>query len=269
MSENKDLTNIAKETGSQLVGNLYTDFLQPSIKTLGTTLGSVVELITLFQVPIQYVNEKVKLNFSKRLKEYAKKLEEIPDEKKCEVNPQIGVPTIERLGYITNDEIADLFTNLLTKASSVDTVNLAHPSFVQLIERLSVDEARIIKYLFNEDKEYIPCVSFRTHFKNEGGFVDSLENGTSLSFEIDFSFPKNEKLYLDNLVSMGILDISHGKYFTNEAIYESLYKLHKYEQLVEKTCREDSPFDKIDKIKSYYQITDFGKAFITACNNIQ
>ena len=68
---------------------------------------------------------------------------------------------------------------------------------------------------------------------------------------------------------MGILDISHGKYFTNEAIYESLYKLHKYEQLVEKTCREDSPFDKIDKIKSYYQITDFGKAFITACNNIQ
>ena len=58
MSENKDLTNIAKETGSQLVGNLYTDFLQPSIKTLGTTLGSVVELVTLFQVPIQYVNEK-------------------------------------------------------------------------------------------------------------------------------------------------------------------------------------------------------------------
>ena len=74
------------------------------------------------------------------------------------MNPQIGVPIIEKLGYITNDEIADLFTNLLTKASSVDTVNLAHPSFVQLIERLSVDEARIIKYLFN--KEDIPCILF-------------------------------------------------------------------------------------------------------------
>ena len=267
MSENKDLTNFVKETGSQLVGNLYTDFLQPSIKTLGTTLGSVVELVTLFQVPIQYVNEKVKLNFSKRLKEYAKKLEEIPDEKKCEVNPQIGVPIMEKLGYTTNDEIADLFTNLLTKASSVDTINLAHPSFVQLIERLSVDEARIIKYLFN--KEDIPCVSFRTHLKNEEGFFDSLENGTSLSFEIDFSFPENEKLYLDNLVSMGILDISHGKYFTDEAIYEPLYKLHKYERLVKKICEEDSPFDRIEKKKSYYKITDFGKSFIKACNNIQ
>jgi hypothetical protein len=268
MSENKDLTNFVKETGSQLVGNLYTDFLQPSIKTLGTTLGSVVEFVTLFQVPIQYVNEKVKLNFSKRLKEYAKKLEEIPDEKKCEVNPQIGVPIIEKLGYITNDEIADLFTNLLTKASSVDTVNLAHPSFVQLIERLSVDEARIIKYLFN--KEDIPCVSFRTYFKKEKGFVDTLVNGTSLSLEIVFSFSKNEKLYLDNFVSMGILDISHTLYFANEAIYEPLYKLHRYEQLVNELCNdENSPFDRIEIKKSYYQITDFGKSFIKACNNIQ
>ena len=268
MSENKDIANFVKETGSQLVGNLYTDFLQPSIKTLGTTLGSVVELVTLFQVPIQYVNEIVKLNFSKRLKEYAKKLEEIPDEKKCEVNPQIGVPIMEKLGYITNDEIADLFTNLLTKASSVDTVNLAHPSFVQLIERLSVDEAKIIRYLFN--KEDIPCVSFRTYSKKKEGFVDTLENGTSLSFEIDFYFPKNEKLYLDNLVSMGILDISHKLYFANEAIYEFLCKLHKYEQLVDEFCNdENSPFKEIEKEKSFYQVTDFGKAFIKACNNIQ
>ena len=268
MSENKDITNFVKETSSQLVGNLYTDLFQPSIKTLGKTLGSVVEFLTLLQVPIQHVNEKVKLNYSKRLREYAKKLEDIPEEEKCEVNPQIGVPIMEKLGYITNDEIADLFTNLLTKASSIDTVNLAHPSFVQLIERLSVDEAKIIRYLFN--KEYIPCVSFHAYFKNEEGFVDFLENGTSLSFEIDLSFTKNEKLYLDNLVSMGILDISHTLHLTNEAIYESLCKLHKYEQLVNELCNdENSLFDRIEKKKSYYQITDFGKSFIKACNNIQ
>lgn len=267
MSENKELTNIVKETGTQLVGNLYTDLFQPSIKNIGKTLGSVVELVT-FQANIDHAVKKRKLNLDKRLDEYMRKLEYIPEEKKCEVNPQIGVPIMEKLGYITNDEIADLFTNLLTKASSVDTVNLAHPSFVQLIERLSVDEARIIKYLFN--KEYIPCVSFRTYFKKKEGFVETLESGTSLSFEINFSFPKNEKLYLDNLVSMGILDISHGKYLTDEKIYEPLYKLHRYEQLVNELCNdENSPFKEIDKDKSFYQVTDFGKAFIKACNNIQ
>ena len=63
MSENKDIANFVKETGSQLVGNLYTDLFQPSIKTLGTTLGSVVEFVTLYQVPIHFVNEKVKFNY--------------------------------------------------------------------------------------------------------------------------------------------------------------------------------------------------------------
>ena len=62
MSENKELTNIVKETRTQLVGNLYRDLFQPSMKNIGKTLGSVVEFVTLFQVPIQYVNEKVKLN---------------------------------------------------------------------------------------------------------------------------------------------------------------------------------------------------------------
>ena len=268
MSENKDLTNFVKETGSQLVGHLYTDLFQLSMKTLGKTLGSVVEFLTLFQVPIQHVNEKVKLNYSKRLREYAKKLEDIPEEEKCEVNPQIGVPIMEKLGYITNDEIADLFTNLLTKASSIDTVNLAHPSFVQLIERLSVDEAKIIRYLF--DKEYIPCISFYAYYKGRDGFENLLEKGTFLSSKIVFSFPKNEKLYLDNLVSMGILDISHTLHLTNEAIYESLCKLHKYEQLVDELCNdENSPFKEIEKYKSFYQVTDFGKAFIKACNNIK
>ena len=264
MSENKELTNFVKETGSQLVGNLYTDFLQPSIKTLGTTLGSVVEFVTLFQLPIQYINEKVKLNFSKRLKEYAKKLEKIPDEKKCEVNPQIGVPIMEKLGYTTNDEIADLFTNLLTKASFVDTVNLAHPSFVQLIERLSVDEARIIKYLV--EKDYILCISIRLILDDNGSFFDFLKNKTLIANEVSLEFPKNEGIYLNNLVSMGILDIAHGNHKSNKTLYEPLLEKYSVKNI---ESAEGFFFKEIEYPKSFYQITDFGKAFIKACNNIQ
>ena len=261
MSENKEIVNFVKETGGQLVGNLYTDLFQPSIKTIGKTLGSVVEFVTLFQVPIQYINEKVKLNFSKRLKEYIEKLEDIPDEKKCEVNPQIGVPIMERLGYPTNDEIADLFTNLLTKASSVDTVNLAHPSFVQLIERLSVDEARIIKYLVG--KEYILCISIRI-INDDGNFIEPVRNKTLISKSISLDFPENEGVYLDNLVSMGILDISHGNYKSDETLYQPLLEKYSVQNAV-----IGFDFKKIEYPKSFYQITDFGKAFIKACNNTQ
>ena len=262
MSENKELTNIVKETGTQLVGNLYRDLFQPSMKNIGKTLGSVVEFVTLFQVPIQYVNEKVKLKYSKRLREYAKKLEDIPEEKKCEVNPQIGVPIMEKLGYTTNDEIADLFTNLLTKASSVDTVNLAHPSFVQLIERLSVDEARIIKYLVDED--YILSLSIKIITNDEGSYLEPVRNRTLISNRVHLEFPKNEGVYLDNLVSMGILDIAEGRHISDETLYQPL--LEKYSV---RNAAVGFNIKKIEYPKSFYQITDFGKAFIKACNNIQ
>lgn len=260
MSVDKDLANFAKENAGQLVGNLYTDLLQPSIKSIGKALGSVVELVTLFQVPIQYVSEKTRIYYSKRLKEYTQKLEEIPEEKRCEVNPQIGVPIIEKLGYTTSDEIADLFTNLLTKASSVDTVNLAHPSFVQLIERLSVDEARIIKYLVG--KEYIPSLSVRMIVDDKGSFFDLKNNKTLIPDLVSLDFPNNENIYLHNLVSMGILDISHQHHLIAEELYEPLMEKYSMGSV------EIVGVKRIEYPKSFYGITDFGKAFIKACNNI-
>ncbi|ATA75578.1 MULTISPECIES: DUF4393 domain-containing protein [Capnocytophaga] len=260
MSAGRDLTNFVKENGGQLISNLYTDLIQPSAKNIGKTLGSVVELMTLFQVPMQYLNEKIKLKYTKRLEEYAKKLEGIPEEKRCEVNPQVGVPIMEKLGYITNDEIADLFTNLLTKASSVDTVNLAHPSFVQLIERLSVDEARIIRFL--ADKDHILSLSIKITVSDKGDFLEPMRNKTLIPDMIGLDFPDNENVYLDNLVSMGILDISEGKHISNEDLYNPL--LEKY------SMRKAVGFGikKVEYPKSFYQITNLGKAFIKACNNI-
>lgn len=260
MSVDKDLANFAKENAGQLVGNLYTDLLQPSIKSIGKALGSVVELVTLFQVPIQYVSEKTRIYYSKRLKEYAQKLEEIPEEKRCEVNPQIGVPIIEKLGYTTSDEIADLFTNLLTKASSVDTVNLAHPSFVQLIERLSVDEARIIRFL--ADKDHILSLSIKIIVNDKGDFLEPMRNKTLIPDMIGLDFPDNENVYLDNLVSMGILDISEGKHVSNEELYKPLLEKYSVRKVVGYGIK------KVEYPKSFYQITNFGKAFIKACNNI-
>jgi len=80
-------------------------------------------------LPIKLLNEKFKLNFERNLDDYKKKLEAIPEEKICDVNPQIGTPIIEKLTYTTNEEIADLFTSFLTKASNTETVNQDHPSF--------------------------------------------------------------------------------------------------------------------------------------------
>lgn len=260
---NNELLGLVKET-PQILLTIYGDVAQPSMKKVGTALETVFEFSTSLLLPIKLLNEKFKINFEKRLNEYKEKIEQIPEEKLCEVNPQIGTPIIEKLSYTTNDEIADLFTSILAKASSIETINLAHPSFIQLIERLSIDEARIIKHLLN--KNFIPCISFEAHLKNNNGFHLILKNGTNLQYEIELLFPQNIKAYLDNLTSMGIFDVSHGNYKTDEKFYEELYLKYEFEK-INKTYLESNVYSKIEKKKTYYQITDFGKTFIQACSN--
>ena len=82
-----------------------------------------------------------------------------------------------------------MFTTLLCKASNTDTLDQAHPGFVQLIERLSVDEARIIKYLSGAD--YVLLVSINAHLKDSSGFHIVRKNATLLQFEVDLIFPQN------------------------------------------------------------------------------
>lgn len=260
-----ELIGLVKET-PQILLTIYGDLAQPSVKKLGTALETVFEFSTSLLLPVKLLNEKFKLNFEKRLTDYKEKIESIPTEKLCEVNPQIGTPIIEKLSYTTNDEIANLFINLLAKASSTDTINLAHPAFVQLIERLSVDEARIIKHLLNKD--IVPCVSFRAHLTEGTGFQEILRNGTLLQFEIELLFPQNIKTYLDNLTSMGILNDSHGMHKQSEEIYNPIYEKYNYNSVNENYTKTGA-FKNVSKEKSYYQITDFGKTFIRACNDLK
>lgn len=263
MEAGKELIGLVKDV-PQVLTSIYQDLAQPGVKKVGTALETVLEFSTSILLPVKLLNEKFKLNFEKRLNDYKEKLDTIPEEEICEVNPQIGTPIIDKLSYTTNDEIADLFTSLLTKASSSKTVNLAHPSFIQLIERLSVDEARIIKHLLNKD--FISCISFRAHMKEGNrGFIGILKNGTALQTELDLLFPQNISTYLDNLTSMGILDISHQLHKMHDNIYNKLYDQYEFEKVNERYMKSGA-FSKVEKKKSYYNITDFGKSFIIACS---
>ena len=244
-----------------ILGQIYTDLAQPSVKVVGQALGTVFEFSTSFLLPVKLLNEKFKLNFKKRITEYEKKLEEIPEEKRCEVHPQIGTPIIEKLSYTTNDEIADLFTTLLANASNIDMVNTAHPSFVTMIERLSPDEARIIKYL--KGRNDIQYCDFRGYVKNGAGYHTLIEHATLIRQEVDLTFPQNINAYLANFVSLGVLFDMNGTYKIEQSIYDKIKEFYGFKQVEERLVPD--LFKKIDINKSYYRVTDFGRLFIQAC----
>lgn len=246
-----------------ILGQVYEDLAQPSVKAVGNALGTVFEFSTAILLPVKLLNEKFKLNFTKNLNDYKKKLEEVPEEKRCEVHPQIGTPIVEKLTYTTNDEIADLFTTLLANASNVDMVNTAHPSFANMIERLSPDEARIIKYL--KGRKDIQYCDFRAKAKEGNGFTTMGEHLTLVPFEVKLDFPQNVNAYLSNLVSMGILFDMDGQYIIDQTIYNKIKEQHKFE--VYKSRWVPNVFKDFVTNNSYYKVTDFGKLFIRACIN--
>lgn len=255
-----EITELVKATPN-ILGQVYGDLAQPSVRAVGNALGTVLEFSTSILLPIKLLNEKFKLNFTKRLNEYKDKLEQVPEEKRCEVHPQIGTPIIEKLSYTTNEEIADLFTTLLANASNVDMVNTAHPSFVNMIERMSPDEARILSYL--KGKTEIQYCSFNGNVMDGNGYRTIVNHATLLVFEVELQFPQNINAYLANFISLGIIIDMSGTYKIDKTIYNLIrekYQLKKLEaQLV------PNVFKSITVEESYYEITDFGKLFIKAC----
>ncbi len=255
----KEIAGLIKQT-PQILTTIYSDAAQPSVRKVGQALETVFEFSTSILLPVKLLNEKFKLNFERNLNNYKKKIEEIPDDKICDVNPQIGTPILEKLTYTTNEEIADLFTSLLSKASNIDTLNQAHPSFIQLIERLSVDEARLIKFL--NGKDFIPSISIKANIKGGNGFEILFRNATLLQFQVNLVFPQNINTYLDNLTCLGILDISHGFHKLDKMLYQPIADKYNVQQLDSQYKLKG--YENVEFDKCFYQITDYGKQFISA-----
>ncbi len=255
-----EIVDLVKATPN-ILGQVYDDLAKPSVVAVGKALGTVFEFSTSFLLPVKLLNDKFRLNFTKRLNEYKDKLEKIPIEKQCEVHPQIGTPIIEKLSYTTNDEISDLFTTLLVNASNIDMVNTAHPSFVNMIERLSPDEARILKYMMG--KTEIQYCTFNANILDGKGFITLDEHVTMIPNEVNLQFPQNVNAYLANFISLGILIDKSGNYKIDKTIYNKIRQNWGLEQ--KESQLTPKFFKSITVNESYFQVTDFGKLFMKAC----
>ena len=243
----------------QLVNQFYQDLAQPTVKTIGKTLGTTFEFATIPALVLGLATEKVKANFAHRLEEYKKKLEKIPEEDRCVVEPEIGEPIIRNLMNTTNDQIADLFTTLLANASNIKTLDKAHPKFAQIVQNMTPDEARIIQYL--KGKDFVCYVDFKG--EEEKGFCTLMSHATLIPVEIQLAYPENINAYISNLISQGILSDKVSIYKINDIeVYNEIIKMH-MQTLKSKWIPKE--FQKITTSRGYLQITDFGDLFINAC----
>ena len=209
--------------GSSLLPVIYKDLAQPGVKKAGQALATLIELANTTLLPVKLINEKSRLIFHSHMEKYRIRLENIPEDKINEVPPEIGVPILDKLTYVTADEIGNLFVNLLTSASSTDTIDLAHPSFINCINNMSNDEAKLILLL--SKTEVIPFIQIRALQRDKKGIVDVCKL-TSLGKTTKFAFPNNIEIYLDNLVTLGLLSCYAREALVNQSMYEDVLEIY-------------------------------------------
>lgn len=238
---------------------IYKDLAQPGVQKVGRALETVLDLGNTVLLPIKLANERTKYWFKKHMDSYREKLDSVPYEAICDVPPEIGVPILDKLTYTTSEDSADLFTTLLTKASSVETAGQVHPSFASIMSNLSVDEASIIKFIDSD----ILYTSGRLYIKEKEGFFEINRHLTGIEFKVDLVFPENAPAYMQNLVTLGILSDMEGTYKIDELRYENLRSQYS----IEETCKTEfgDKFDHIEWNNSYFKINNFGRMFINAC----
>lgn len=258
MDEIKYTTETAKNA-SELATNFYSD-IRPVVQPVTKCIGALLELAV---TPVLFFSEKAQINLKLRLEQYQEKMESVKEEDRCEVHPEIGVPIMQVLHYITNDEIAEMFTNLLASASITSMAGSAHPAFVEFIKHMSPDEAKIVRYL--DEKDFVPYITLKAHFaKPRKGFITPIENSVSLCNDIDLIYPQNIQIYLSNLLSLGIIVDANSLHLMDDGLYDKVIKTN---QLEEKKAEYEQiqDFERVEFQKGYYFVSEIGKLFISAC----
>jgi hypothetical protein len=264
MEENKinALVNIGQ---SKVVEKAYDDLASPAAKKLGEALSTIIDISSTILWPIKFGNEKTKLYFENNISKYKKKLENIEGDKVVNVPTEISKPILERFTYLSNEELSNAFVMLLSNASSSDTINLAHPGFISVIDRLSPDEARVLAYLKGVGS--IPKIDITCIDPKDNSYVFVVQNGTGIENIVSLTFPENINLYLDNLESLGIIK-SVPYYHTDmeedlkkiETDHAEIFNLHNKEGLSAADHEKRKGIE-----KGMYVVSSYGALFLKAC----
>ena len=240
---------------------VYDDMLQPASKEVGKSLLTVAKTINLALAPLAglvWSYEKIRLHIETSM---AEKLKNIPEENITSPDPSVAVPAIQALRYTAhNEDLREMFTNLLATAMDKSTVKNAHPSFVEIIKQISSDEARIISLLTNDHSKAV--IRLRSMNHDNDHYTEILQEFSILPYLAGCEHPELGPSYLNNITRLGIAEINYTTYSTFPNAYEEIYK---HPVFIEKKKWIEDNAKRAEVRRGTFCRTQFGEKFYNAC----
>ena len=161
-----------------------------------------------------------------------------------------------------NDELRNMYANLLANSMISVVKNGVHPGFVEIIKQLCPDEAKILKYMFTYDS-VLPTITLR-YEDDKGHGIDIIKDFSNVGelSRCENNTPKDITKYFDNLTRLGLInnagDLSS---LTDKTLYVPL-KTHKYiTPLAIDAIAQRNNFKKSSIKESYVSLSSYGSSF--------
>jgi len=251
------------EATKEIAKDIYDDGGKPVVKPTGELLGLIPRAIKAALNPLEKWILKKEYNLEETKKLLEKKLENVPPELIEEPEPYIAVPAIQNISYcMDNEELRDMYANLLANSMNKVVKEGVHPGFVEIIKQMSPDEAKIMKYFSLHNT--IPVIDLKAE-DNSGAGIEIINSFSNIGELSKCENPLETGKIFDNLIRLGLLLKGHLSSLTKKELYIPL-KEHPYIiQNVERIKSRPEPYCVPGINESYIKVTDFGKSFCNIC----
>ncbi len=273
MNEDNIGLEIAKEAVKEVANDIYVDAGRPIAKPSGELIGLVPRAIKAALSPLEKWVMQREYNIAETQKLLELKLQNVSPELIEPPEPYIAVPALQYISYCMDcDELRDMYANLLANSMNKVVKNGVHPGFVEIIKQLSPDEAKLLKYIFNNEFNYqIPIISFKA-YKHTMGFATLIKTFTNAPELCGCERPQDYEKYIDNLIRLGLMSCSNNEYLADDSIYEPLEN-HSDIINLKKQIKENEEINSLVKNvelkKGFVALTSFGKSFCSTCLTVQ
>lgn len=248
-------------TDSSLIKQIYGDLMKPGVSQVGKALSSVLGLGNTILWPVQLLNERSKISLEINLERYREKMSQTPIEQVIPVAPEIGVPVAEKLSYVADTDLREMYITLLSRASSKTTQSTVHPSFVNVLNNLSPDEALLLSF-FQRNAGQSPYIDVRIHAQGSKGFHELVNTYFRLDDKTTLTYIANLPAYISNLEGLGLLRVRSDIKISDDAIYQTLENdiRDTHQNLTLPPASFNFSF-----VKGKIEVTKFGWLFLAAC----
>lgn len=241
------------------------DAVQANIpETAKQTDGALSTVVGFFNSVVLYPVKMANLTFKYKLEKFEKDLQDkikgIPDEN-LQIPPTMIVgPALEALRYaFDEEELRELYENLLSSAMDNRKASRTHPAFVETIKQLSPLDAKIMSKI--AELRQLRCAGIAFAIKGTGQiYAYGMPDFFAIEL-LEYGDPFDVSAAITNLNRLGLIDI--GSAFNN-CNYEEL-KNHSYVKMREDDFKKLGREMELQFNNLGINITNYGGYFVEIC----